>query len=52
MALYLNVGNESFQESLNSLIYVDKSPLIEILNKSIKTKNKYCNYSERSNTEK
>ena len=41
MALYLNVGNESFQESLNSLIYVDKSPLIEILNKSIKTKNKY-----------
>ena len=41
MALYLNVGNESFQESLNSIIYVDKSPLIEILNKSIKTKNKY-----------
>ena len=41
MALYLNVGNESFQESLNSLIYVDKSPLIESLNKSIKTKNKY-----------
>ena len=41
MALYLNVGNESFQESLNSFIYVDKSPLIEILNKSIKTKNKY-----------
>ena len=41
MALYLNVGNESFQESLNSLIYVDKSSLIEILNKSIKTKNKY-----------
>ena len=41
MALYLNVENESFQESLNSLIYVDKSPLIEILNKSIKTKNKY-----------
>ncbi len=41
MALYLNVWNESFQESLNSLIYVDKSPLIEILNRSIKTKNKY-----------
>ena len=41
MALYLNEGNESFQESLNSLIYVDKSPLIEILNRSIKTKNKY-----------
>ena len=35
------MGNESFQESLNSLIYVDKSPLIEILNRSIKTKNKY-----------
>ena len=41
MALYLNAGNESFQESLDSLIYVDKSPLIEILNRSIKTKNKY-----------
>ena len=41
MALYLNVGNESFQESLNSIIYVDKSLLIEILNRSIKTKNKY-----------
>lgn len=41
MALYLNVGNESFQESLNSLIYVDNSPLIEIINRSIKTKNKY-----------
>ena len=41
MALYLNVGNESFQELLNSIIYVDKSPLIEILNRSIKTKNKY-----------
>ena len=41
MALYLNEGNESFQESLNSIIYVDKSPLIEILNRSIKTKNKY-----------
>lgn len=41
MALYLNAENESFQESLDSLIYVDKSPLIEILNKSIKTKNKY-----------
>ncbi len=41
MALYLNVGNESFQESLNSIIYVDKSPLIENLNRSIKTKNKY-----------
>ena len=41
MALYLNVVNESFQESFNSLIYVDKSPLIEILNRSIKTKNKY-----------
>lgn len=41
MALYLNVGNDPFQESLDSPLYVDKSPLIEILNKSIKTKNKY-----------
>ncbi|MBQ8024358.1 MAG: AAA family ATPase, partial [Succinivibrio sp.] len=41
MALYLNAGNESFQESLDSLIYVDKSPLIEVLNQNIKTINKY-----------
>lgn len=41
MALYLNVENDDFQESLDSPIYVDKSPLIEILNESIKTKNKY-----------
>ena len=39
--MYLNTGNDSFQESLDSSIYVDKSPLLEILNQNIKTKNKY-----------
>lgn len=41
MAKYLNKGKELFQETLDSLIYVDKSPLIEILNQSIKTQDKY-----------
>ncbi len=28
MPHYLNLGKDSFQESLDSLIYVDKSPLV------------------------
>ena len=41
MAKYLNKGKELFQETLDSLIYVDKSSLIEILNQSIKTQDTY-----------
>lgn len=41
MAMYLNVGQGLFQESLDSLIYIDKTPLIDILNQNLKTKNKY-----------
>ncbi len=41
MAHYLNRGKDSFQKSLDSLIYVDKSPLLKILNQNIKTKDKY-----------
>ena len=41
MPKYLNKEKNLFQESLDSFIYVDKSPLIEILNKCIKTKQKY-----------
>ena len=41
MGIFLNPGNDSFAEALNSEIYVDKSGLISITNKRIKTKRKY-----------
>ena len=41
MGIFLNPGNDSFAEALNSEIYVDKSGLISITNKRIKTKQKY-----------
>ena len=41
MARYLNRGKGAFQEALDSLIYIDKSPLIEILNQNLKTQDKY-----------
>lgn len=41
MGRFLNPGNEMFQESLNSKIYVDKSQLIGYLNGVIKTQQKY-----------
>lgn len=37
MGIYLNPGNYSFKETLNSQIYVDKSLLIEYTNKIINT---------------
>ena len=36
MGIFLNPGNESFAEALNSEIYVDKSELISVTNKRIK----------------
>ena len=41
MGIYLNPGNAAFQEMRNSDIYVDKSEMISILNRKIKTKDKY-----------
>lgn len=41
MGIYLNPGNQGFQESLNSEIYVDKTGLIEHLNKIVSTKDKF-----------
>ena len=41
MGIFLNPGNESFAEALNSEIYIDKSGLISITNNRIKTKQKY-----------
>lgn len=37
MGIYLNPGNKSFQESVKSEIYVDKSELIRYTNKRIRT---------------
>ena len=41
MGIFVNPGNASFIESLNSEIYVDKSGLISVTNKRINTKQKY-----------
>ena len=40
MGIYLNPGNDLFQEALNSEIYIDKSMLISYTNKKIRTKDK------------
>lgn len=41
MGIYLNPGNERFQESINSKIYVDKTELIACTNEVICTNNKF-----------
>ena len=41
MGIYLNPDNVDFQEALNSEIYVDKTELIRVTNKVIRTTNKY-----------
>ncbi len=40
MGIYLNPGNGMFQESLNSMIYVDKTELIEYTNAFMNTEQK------------
>ena len=41
MGIYLNPTNESFQEAVNSEIYVDKTRLITFTNRKIKTSQKH-----------
>ena len=41
MGRYLNRWNDSYQEVLNSDIYVDKSMLISITNSNLGSDNKY-----------
>ncbi len=41
MGRYLNQGNESFQKSINSEIYVDKTGLIEYTNRMLNTQQCY-----------
>ena len=40
MGIYVNPGNISFQEAINSKIYVDKSGLIPYTNSVIRTRQK------------
>ena len=40
MGVYFNPGNESFKQARNSMIYVDKTCLLEYLNLKISTENK------------
>ena len=44
MGIYLNPSNESFQEAVDSEIYVDKTGLIAFTNKRINTEQNsaYC----------
>ena len=37
MGSFLNPGNVLFFEDVNSEIYVDKTPLIDVVNKKIRT---------------
>lgn len=45
MGQYLNPGKESYEEAVNSQIYVDKSEMIAFLNSVVKTKQKYVSVS-------
>ena len=41
MGIYLNPGNDLFYEAVNSELYVDKSMLIDITNRSLRTSDKH-----------
>lgn len=41
MGIYLNPNNDRFKQALNSEIYVDKSKLISVTNKRLRTEQKY-----------
>ena len=41
MGIYLNPNNDRFKQALNSEIYVDKSGLISVTNKRLRTEQKY-----------
>ncbi len=41
MGSYLNPGNKGFRESINSMIYVDKTLLIEKMNRVLDTRQKF-----------
>jgi hypothetical protein len=41
MGIYLNPGNDAFEESISSEIYVDKTELIKYTNYVLKTMQKF-----------
>ena len=41
MGIYLNPGNDNFKETLNTDIYVDKTEMLDVLNKMLNTSDKY-----------
>lgn len=41
MGIYVNPGNAAFKESINSMIYLDKSELISYINTILSTQQKY-----------
>ena len=41
MGIYVNPGNNNFQEQLNGEIYVDKSLILSLLNKKLRTPGKF-----------
>ena len=41
MGSYLNPGSKGFRESLNSAIYIDKTGLIEKMNRLLNTRQKF-----------
>ena len=41
MGIYLNPGNEDFQQAVNSAIYVDKTGLLIQTNRILRTEQKY-----------
>lgn len=45
MGTYLNPGKDSFEEAVNSDIFVDKTDMIKYLNAVVKTKQKYVSVS-------
>ena len=45
MGVYLNADSSSFEEAVNSEIYIDKTEMILFLNSVVKTKQKYVSVS-------
>ena len=45
MGTYLNPGKASYEEAVNSEIYIDKTEMIQYLNSLVNTKQKYVSVS-------
>ena len=45
MGTYFNPSNEGYQQAVNSMIYIDKTPIISILNRKLLTEEKRISVS-------